>query len=226
LETPLYFIGYLNPCRASVIEQDILRGNYADDWYFPKMLRMSPLVVRANQQACSDFCATLNFTRDRQFTQPAQQHDVCEDVPLRNVIENLLLNYRVEDSDDTESTLGMLLQLSYALRRNPDETARVYRMRPDFPDAERGLDGNGKISSIRRLLQGPTRSGTGYSYPGDYEFRDNDQVTVQIHSINLTDEGRVVLSAVPAIAIWIPDRMDLDWVVQDQQARTANAAGA
>jgi hypothetical protein len=221
----------LNPCRASVIQQDILRGNFADDWYFPRMLKMSDLVVRANQGACDEFCRGLTFVRDRQFTQPAQQHDVCEAVPLRDLIDNLLLQYRVEHPSDTERTLGMLLQLSYALRLNPrrnpagnpNETARFYKMRPDYPDAQRGLDAHGKIGSIRRLLQGPTQSGDGYSYPGDYALYDAGRVTVQLHTINLTEkqDGRdvVVLRSVPVLAIWIPERMSLDWIMQDQQGR-------
>jgi hypothetical protein len=221
----------LNPCRASVIQQDILRGNFANDWYFPKMLKMSDPVIRYNRDACDNFCRGLTFVRDRQFTQPAQQHDVCETVPLSDLIDNLLLQYRVENPSDTERTLGMLLQLSYALRGgptgnprgNPNETARFYKMRPAFTEARRGLDANGRMGSIRRLLQGPTRSGDGYSYPGDITFRDQDRVTVQLHTINFTEEqnGQDVLisQAVPVLAIWVPGRLSLDWIVQDQQGR-------
>ena len=221
----------LNPCRASVIQQDILRGNFGNDWYFPKMLKMSDQVIRANREACDDFCQGLTFVRDRQFAQPAQQHDICEAVPLRDLIDNLLLQYRVEHPSDTERTLGMLLQLSYALRGgptgnppgNPDETARFYKMRPDYPDAHRGLDANGRMGSIRRLLQGPTRSGDGYSYPGDITFYDANRVTVQLHTINFTEkqggQDVVISRAVPVIAIWIPERLSLDWIVQDQQGR-------
>lgn len=221
----------LNPCRASVIQQDILRGNFANDWYFPKMLKMSDPVIRANRDVCDAFCGEQTFVRDRQFTQAAQQHDVCETVPLRDVIENLLLQYRVESSSDTERTLGMLLQLSYALRGaptgnppgNPNETVRFYKMRPGYTDARRGLDANGRMGSIRRLLQGPTRSGDGYSYPGDITFRDPDRVTVQLHTINFTEEQNgqdvVISQAVPVLAIWIPGRLSLDWIVQDQQGQ-------
>jgi hypothetical protein len=145
-------------------------------------------------------------------------------VALAQVIDDLLLQYRVEDPTDTERSLGMLLQLSRALTANADESARIYRMRAAFPDAKRSLDQHGKISSIRRLLQGPTRSGGGYSYPGDFEFRDPDRVTVQLHLINLTEiraaNENVVLQSVPVVAVWIPNRMGLGWIVQDQASRT------
>jgi Z1 domain len=216
----------LNPCRASVIQQSILplRGNYSDDWYFTHMLKMSDIVTRANRDACNAFCQSLKFIRDQTFTQPAQQHDMCDNVPLAQVIDDLLLQYRVEDPTDTERSLGMLLQVSRALTANADESARIYRMRPAFPDAKRSLDQHGKIPSIRRLLQGPTRSGGGYSYPGDFEFRDPDRITVQLHLINLTEDRagneNVVLRSVPVVAVWIPNRMGLGWIVQDQASRT------
>jgi hypothetical protein len=213
----------LNPCRSSVIQHDILRGNFGSDWYYPRMVKMSDLVIRGNQQACADFCRGLTFARDTQFTQPAQQHDICDTVSLRELVDNLLLQYRVEHYSDTERTLGVLLQLSQALRRSPDETVRFYRMRPGFPGAQRGVDANGKIGSIRRLLQGPTRSGSGYSYPGDFAFYDADRVSVQLHTINLTEtqgvQEVVVAQSVPVLAIWVPQRMSLDWVTQDQQGR-------
>jgi hypothetical protein len=121
----------LNPCRASVIQQDILRGNYADSWYFPHMLKMSDLVIRANRDGCNEFCQSLTFVRDKQFTQPAQQHEFSANVPLARVVDDLLLHYRVEDPPDTESSLGMLLQLSHALQANPQESACVCL--PDAP---------------------------------------------------------------------------------------------
>ena len=216
----------LNPCRASVIQHDILRGNFANDWYYPRMLRMSDPVIRANQDACNTFCQQLAFVRDREFTQLAQQHDLCDDISLRTLIDDLLLHYRVEHPSDTERTLGMLLQLSSALERNPAETVRLYKMRPDYPAAQRGVDTNGRMGSIRRLLQGPTRSGGGYSYPGDLAFRDDDRVSVQLHTINLTEkqgnQDVIVARSVPVIAIWVPQRMSLDWITQDQQGRAAN----
>ena len=108
----------------------------------------------------------------------------------------------------------------------PAETVRLYKMRPDYPAAQRGVDTSGRMGSIRRLLQGPTRSGGGYSYPGDLAFRDEDRVTVQLHTINLTEkqdnQDVIVARSVPTIAIWVPQRMSLDWITQDQQGRAAN----
>lgn len=209
----------LRPCRANVIDQELVRGNYSDSWFFARMVRMSDPAIVANRAVNERFTSELQFTLDTTFDQPAQQHESVDDVPLERVLSELILNYRLEDPSDTEISLGMLLQLSQALRNDPTEITRIYRMRPAYRSS-RGIDANGRIPSIRRLQQGPTRSGGGYSYPGDYEFRDNDRVTVQLHTIDLTEgEGanrRTVAAAVPAIALWIPRRMSQGWVVQEQ----------
>ncbi|WP_370101474.1 Z1 domain-containing protein [Bradyrhizobium yuanmingense] len=210
----------LRPCRANVIDQELVRGNYADDWFFARMVRMSDAALTANKAVIESFTRPLRFTLDRTYDQPAQQHESVNGVPLQQVLSELILNYRLEDPSDTENSLGMLLQLSQALRDNPDETTSIFRMRPAYRGS-RGIDANGRIASIRRLQQGPTRSGGGYSYPGDFDFKDNDRVTVQLHTIDLTEgEGanrRTVAEAVPAIAIWIPRRMSQGWVVQEQR---------
>jgi len=165
------------------------------------------------------FAATdrLDFRLDTSFTQPAQQHKHCDQARLDAVFSDLLLKYRVEDPDDTQHILGLLLQLSQALKVNPEETVSLYQMRPAFLGA-RGLE-DGRLGSIRRLHQGPTRSGNGYSYPGDHEFRDPTRVTVQMHTINLTENDVVVGEAVPILAVWVPERMQIDWIVQDQGLR-------
>lgn len=215
----------LNPCRTNVIQQQILRGNFADSWFFPHMLTMNEPILEANRQASAAFCNTLQFVRDRQFSQVAQQHDIAQDVSLDSLINEFLLQYRVEDPTDTENFLGLLLQVGQALKRNPRERAVVYRMRPDYEGSTRTVNGQGKITSIGALQQGPTRRGGGaggYTYPGDREFMQSENVSVQIHMLDLTETrgGPVIARNVPAIAVWIPERMSLDWIVQDQAART------
>ena len=41
-------------------------------------------------------------------------------------------------------------------------------------------------------------------------------MTIQIHTINLTHDGTVVAEDVPVIAVWVPQRMERAWIVQDQ----------
>ena len=210
----------LKPCRNNVIQFDYARGRYANQWFFPKMVQTPNEVTSENQHLVSAFMSSLDFQLDTSFVsdQPAQQHMVCESVPLERVLSDLLAPYRISDAKDTQETTGLLLQLSKAWERDEDETAAVYVMRPKYPGS-REVDASGRIGSIRRLFQGPTRvrsKSRVYSYPGDMRFHDPNRVTVQIHRYELRRGGATVAQDVPIVAVWVPRRMRLDWIVQGQ----------
>ena len=90
-------------------------------------------------------------------------------------------------------------------------------MRPEF-HGSREVDGVGKISTIRRLFQGPTRSrkGRGYTYPGDMAYCAANRISIQVHRYDLEHDGNVLAQQVPVIAVWVPRRLSLDWLIQDQ----------
>jgi hypothetical protein len=130
------------------------------------------------------------------------------------VISELIVPFRVTGAADTRELIGVMLQLSEALRQDPTETCTVYKMRPDFV-SERAVDADGRVE---QLFQGPTRLASGeYSYPGDTAFHDADVVTIQLHSLNLKQGGDVIEHQVPVIAIRLPERFALEWITQHQQ---------
>jgi hypothetical protein len=53
-------------------------------------------------------------------------------------------------------------------------------------------------------------------YPGDFNIRAQDAVTIQIHNLNLTRDGQPAIENVPVIAVWLPPRLRKPWLVQDQ----------
>lgn len=209
----------LKPCRNNVIEFDYARGKYANQWFFPRMVHTPDEVTAENRNLVEVFADGLDFQLDTSFVsdQPAQQHIVCDSVPLERVLSELLVPYRVSDAKDTQERTGLLLQLSKAWERDQEETAVVYVMRPKYAGS-REVDASGRIGSIRRVFQGPTRvrskSRGVYSYPGDMRFCDTDRVTVQIHRYALKRAETVMARNIPIIAVWVPRRMSLDWVVQ------------
>ena len=211
----------LKPCRNNVIQYDYARGRYANDWFFPKMVHTPDEEMIENDQTLKIFESSLSFVPATSYVsvQPAQQHLVCECVPLRTVLAELLVAYRISDATDTQNITGLLLQLSRALELDASETVDVYRMRPGYL-GERDVDANGRIASVRRLFQGPTRirgqGGQAYSYPGDMAFRPDDRLAVQIHRYNLRRNKQVIAKDRPIIAVWVPRRMGLDWLVQKQ----------
>ena len=118
--------------------------------------------------------------------------------------------------NDSRELTGVNLQLSNALEKNPDETCAVYRISPDFPRS-RTVNNNGRILA---LFQGaapvsPKRL-RGTVYPGDTYIRDDNNVTIQIHMLELKQNEEPVAQNVPVVTIWVPERMSLDWITQHQ----------
>jgi hypothetical protein len=133
-------------------------------------------------------------------------------------MEQLLIPFRFIAAEDTQELTGLLLQLAHAVEQDSRETCTVYRMSPNYP-RRRGIDENGRV---RNLFQGaapvspPERRGS--VYPGDREIHEPNSLTIQIHVLSLTqgDPEVVVARDVPVIAVWVPSRMPIPWIVQNQ----------
>ena len=210
----------LRPCRKNVIQYDYARGNYADTWFAPTIVLNATGVIDSNRKIVQAFLKGLIFNTNQGNLKRelAQIHDVCLDVPLVNVVENLLLPYRFTAPRDTKEITGVLLQLSYALEQDENEPCVVYRMSPGR-QRRRSVKGDGKILN---LFQGAAPVNPpkfrGSIYPGDRSICKLEEVTFQVHFVDLIQNDTCVAENVPIIAVWIPRRMELSWVTQDQQA--------
>ena len=208
----------LRPCRANVIEFDYSSGMFSDQWVAPRVVIATNSVLDSNRQAVEEFLATTTFTADAGHPDrtDTQRHNVAADLLLYNVMEKLLIPMRITSSQDSQRNTGLLLQLSRALENEPNETCTVYRMSPKTR-RERGIYNNGEIA---KLYQGenpvnpPSRRGT--VYPGDQAIREDNIVSVQIHMLDLIRNGTVEYKDVPVLAVWIPARLAIGWINQDQ----------
>ena len=148
-----------------------------------------------------------------------QRHQVCENIPLLQVVEELLVRMRITGTTDSQRNTGLLLQLSKALEQNPDEVCTVYRM-SGGRRRQRGIDGDGEVTN---LFQGEApvhpRAVTRHCISGRSDIRDDDNVSVQIHTLDLTRDDVVVVENVPAIAVWVPARLARAWVAQEPQVQ-------
>lgn len=212
----------LRPCRNHVLEFDYIRGLFSDEWARPRVVLATDDVIQANRQVVANFVATLDFVNDvgNPDRTDAQKHEVCRDVPLQTVLEELLICMRITAATDSQRYTGLLLQLSRALESQPDETCTVYRMSPAIR-RQRGIDENGEVTN---LFQGEfpvyPRERRGEVYPGDRAIRDISNVTVQIHMLDLIQNNNVIKENVPVIAVWVPTRLGRGWIVQDQPDQT------
>ena len=215
----------LRPCRQTVLEFDYMRGRFSDAWVTPRVVLASDPVIQGNREIVAAFLERMRFVDndgDPNRTN-IQRHEVCREVPLRGVINQLLVPMRITGTVDSQRNTGMLLQLSRALENSPDECCTVYRMSPR-KRRRRSIDGNGEVTN---LFQGaapvnpPERRGK--VYPGDRAILDDDTITVQIHTLDLTkrknDVDETVMENVPVIAVWIPAQLARGWISQDQPSQ-------
>jgi hypothetical protein len=179
-------------------------------------------VVQSNRDTVARFIQTLAFVDNEGHPSrtDAQRHQVCENFPLRALVEELLVRLRITGTTDSQRNTGMLLQLSKALENDPDDVCTVYRMSPAVR-RRRGIDDDGEVTN---LFQGAApvqpRERRGEVYPGDQAIRANDRVTIQIHMIDLAREEagitRVIMNNVPVVAVWVPARVARGWLDQVQ----------
>ena len=208
----------LRPCRHQVLAFDYMHGQFSDDWFTPRVVLASDPIIQANQETVAAFLEGMTFVDDDGHPDRTniQRHIVCCEAPLHDVIEQLLVRMRITGTVDSQRNTGMLLQLSRALEDNPDELCTVYQM-SSGARRHRGINKNGEVSE---LFQGEApvypRDRRGEVYRGDRAIHNQSTVTIQIHTLDLTQDSTVVKEAVPVTAVWVPARLARAWVSQNQ----------
>ncbi len=210
----------LRPCRHQVLDFDYMRGRFSDDWLIPRIVLASNSVIQSNRETVGTFLKGKSFVADDGHPDrtDAQRHLVCAGIPLSQVVDQLLVPFRVTGTVDSQRYTGMLLQLSRALELDPNEACTVYQMSP-HTGRRRDIDSRGELTN---LFQGEApvspKDRRGEVYPGDRAICNDDIVTVQIHTLNLTKErgNELIAEQVPVIAVWAPARLAKAWISQDQ----------
>jgi hypothetical protein len=207
----------LHPCRQSVVSDSYTRAAPGGGWTHQYGALMTPETRSVNAAVLARLMARLHFEADRTYasTSVAQRHEVDPNAPLSLVVD-ALVDYRCEDPRDTANFTGLLVTLGEVLRRDPNATAAVYRMRPEaIGQREIATDG-----SIENFQQGRTAlAGGGHSYPGDGFFKSQDKLSLQLHAYNLSRGDSVVANAAPLLAYNVPSALARAWLVQVQRGQ-------
>jgi len=192
-----------------------IRGMNGDDWFFPRGPHLNPLAVQDNRRVVDEFLGSLELQDDEGHSSRSrgQRHAVANNISLQEVFEQLLLKLRMVKLSDSLRYYGALMQIRAWLEQHPDETCRVYRMRPT-ESTFRSVNTSG---DMRNLHQGPRNSGGIQIYAGDFHMKADTGITVQIHYIDIHDStGVVIESNVPVVAIWMPAELSRPFLVQEQ----------
>ena len=208
----------LRPCRDTVLEFDYVRGLLGNEWFSPNYVVGDDAALQSNRELMRGFVAQAGLVPDAGDGRRTdfQKHLWNGTLLLRDVLSQLITQYRVHDPIDSQRLMGALLQLGWALDANPDEPCAVYQMSGGLARA-RGVTEEGKIST--NLFQGaapPTGPNQGSIYPGDRETHVDGVVSVQIHNLTLRRPGADDVVNVPVLAVRIPQRLTRPWLLQRQ----------
>lgn len=185
--------------------------------------------VAANISTVNEFITPLSFRPDSGNPGRTEQtrHGVGS-ASLARAYEDLLVRFKTPHPRDSQEMTGILLQVRAYLDANPTAVATIYLMswEPGKPQhkRERGVRSTQdfELTTARALFQGANPSSgaaVGSVYPGDEAIRDQENLTIQIHRVQINDrENNTVLAEeVYALAVWVPAAMTRDTLVQERQ---------
>lgn len=199
----------LRPTRHNVLGINYSRGNLGNQWHTPKAPHDPLEAVEENRAIVQKFMKKWSV----KDTKPIESwHSMSSKVPLKNICEELLVPLQFKRWADTEKFTQVHLQIAVHLDSHPDELCTVYNIRNDKNPRKRTLD---EKDEIPELFQGPS-SLTGEKYSGDRNVRASIGVTVQIHTVEVICPDKKVIPNVPAVAVWLPNNMCPDLLVQPQ----------
>lgn len=209
----------LTPTRDSIIDIDYVRARVNEGWFYPRVPHESREAMQENKTGIDEYLGSIDMEDDEGHPDRTQhqRHLISPMVSLREAYENLLLNLRFTSLSDAQNFLGVIVVIRQALDQNPDERCQIYLM-SSGEARRRTLNDYGEIPN---LFQGaapvnpPERRGE--VYPGDRQLRSYDNITIQIHVLNLHEKNsQTIYREVPNIAIHIPNRLSNDVLIQDQ----------
>ena len=132
------------------------------------------------------------------------------------MFDSLLLNLTFPQLSDSQNFLALNVIISRHLSDNPNATCSVYQISSGIA-RQRSVGENG---NIKALFQGAAPVNPierrGEIYPGDVNIHDPEQVTIQIHCLDLRRNGEIVHTGVPAVAVWTPNGFSNDVMIQNQ----------
>ena len=206
----------LRPTRQGVIRLDLANFELREGWFWQRdFADVSASLVDDNRRWVDHYVEELEWAPYVEWSgvDAVQKHDVASST-VGEAIEAMLSRYAMWGDDSAGFTALRVL-----LEEHADEPCAVVLMSPGMatPRRRRRSLADGRI---KNLFQGQNpRSGT-ITYVGDRRVREEDEVTIQIHRLDLTvddgtDEGReVILEDVPVLAIAVPQYLQERVIVE------------
>ncbi len=205
----------LRPTRRNILKMDCRRGLYSDSWFEQKAPHLSANIEN-NKKIVNNLSETFRFVEDvgHENRTDAQRHCVSKKIPLIQLYKDYLTEY-IMSKNDSDRYTRVLLQIASFLQDHDSEECEIYLINSRKPRL-RSVSESGEIS---QLFQGeapvaPKRL-RGATYPGDRDIKNNEQLTIQVHTLDIRFEGELIHKEVPTLAIWVPSQYDeKPWMYQ------------
>ncbi|PKL40407.1 MAG: alpha-1,4 polygalactosaminidase [Spirochaetae bacterium HGW-Spirochaetae-1] len=207
--------------RDSIIDVDYTILRFNNEWFYPQAPQDSIESIIENRNTVFNFIKSISLSQDDGHPDrtPYQRHLFSDTISLKHLYENLLLDLRFTRLSDAQNFLAIIILLRNFLENSfSDEECSVYYMSQGI-NRERKLDAKGELVN---LFQGAypvnPKEIRGSIYAGDRYIHSNDNITVQIHMLNILDNDKKLIydNPVANIAIFLPERLKTNVLIQNQ----------
>lgn len=213
--------GILNLTRANILYDDLDRDTFGDEWFRINAPHDTDEYIESNKEALLEFLRSrmMDFhENDGHPNRTQDQRHLVARMRLSDCLRLLLNRLRFTRETDSATYSSLRGIFTRYLAEHPDEECLVYLMSArslnDWTRRMRRLNGN---DELQQLFQGkqPTRNTNQYRigevYPGDFEIKDENLISIQIHLLDLRGTA---YTSVPTLAIWIPEHIGADIIRQ------------
>jgi hypothetical protein len=198
----------LNLTRRNVIFNDLERDRFGiNKWFRIYAPHDTPELIEQNRIAVFEFLQAhkTSFSNNVDVNdKTVDQRHLMAVLTLRECLQNLLnqLRFTRESESLTYTTLRSLL--TDEVENNSNAECLIYLMRAN--DIDNWVAGERTLTNkdVIEPFQGPAMP----TYHGDIQMRDNNRLTIQVHLLNLKEDGNIIYNNVPTLAIWIPSTLE------------------
>lgn len=192
-----------NLTRKNVLSDDLERDKFGNAWFRIKAPHDSDLTIKHNIELQSKFMqkySTLFHEDEGHKSRTDEQKHLVAKIPLKDLYIDLISHLKFTRQSDSSALTSLKAVIALYTDEFPPEESFVYLIKKGDL-RKRSLN---KKDEILNLFQGKNPKSGEVVYPGDEKIKVDDNVSVQIHNLELKDSD---YSKVVSVAVWIPERL-------------------
>jgi hypothetical protein len=201
---------------------------FVEKWIVPGVLQRDALAAEHNRALLTTvekswrkkFGPAINAAQLPQFSGKASlPHFVIDNIPLRTVLEDFLLEIQVKDPKDAEDHSAVLIALGALLSEDQAANVQVFLMNNLVPgyrtrDAGRGFPANHQFAPINNYFSQSANA------LNDRSFISDSKITLHLRRFDLgtqtRDASKADIKGVTWFAVHVPDALKTSLIVEER----------